>query len=93
MEVRIFGKLNCARCETTKKKIAFFLDKWRLSDAVPVVFFDMDTMDGRAEGAFDDVVSVPTTILRRDETSLARWDGTVPDSKELMRHLEVSPVQ
>ena len=88
MEVRIFGKNNCARCESTKKKVAFFLQKWNLANSVKTVFFDMDSVDGRAEGAFNDVVSVPTTILSRDGASVARWDGTVPDSERLRQGIQ-----
>jgi len=88
MEVHVYGKQDCGRCESTKKKIAFFLDKWSLGEQVKMVFVDMDTVDGRAEGAFNDVYSVPTTILRRQDSTIARWEGEVPSSEALRQHLQ-----
>ena len=43
----------------------------------------MDTVDGLAEGAFNDVRSIPTTIINRDGKNIARWDGVVPPPDEL----------
>ena len=91
MEIQVFGKHGCARCESTKKKVAFFLRKWDLVNDVQMTFFDMETVDGRAEGAFNDVVSVPTTILCRDGASVARWDGAVPDSEQLRLGIHGGP--
>ena len=88
VEVRIFGKHDCARCDSTKKKVAFFLDKWELSNSVEMVFFDMDSVEGRAEGAFHDVNSVPTTILNDGSSNVVRWEGAVPDSGELRAGLQ-----
>ena len=48
-----------------------------------LAFFDMETVDGRAEGAFYDVHAIPTTIIRQNGRDVARWEGEVPDSAEL----------
>ena len=87
MVIEIYGKQNCHRCEAAKRKINFFLQKWGLVEEVPVRFIDMDTVDGRAEGAFNDVAQVPTTIVRQDTTERARWVLDPPDSSELRRAL------
>ena len=47
----------------------------RFRELYDVVFFDMDTVDGMAEGAFRDVADIPTTIVRDSGVDLARWDG------------------
>ena len=87
MEVQIFGKRDCARCEAARKKVAFFLQKWGLHAQVPVTFVDMDTVEGRAEAAFQDVAKVPTTIALNGGSETGRWAGGVPDSDDLRRAL------
>jgi thiol-disulfide isomerase/thioredoxin len=90
MTVAIFGKEDCHRCKAAQKKIAFFLNKWGLSETVATKFYDMSTVDGMAEGAFYDVLDIPTTIIFADGKSLARWEGKLPLSSELGSHLQNS---
>jgi hypothetical protein len=87
MEIHVFGKTGCAKCDSTKNKLGHFISKMGVDERVDVVFFDMDTVDGMAEGAFRDVADIPTTIVRDSGTDLARWDGEIPDSESLKAHL------
>lgn len=87
MKITVFGKKGCAKCETTKNKIKFFVTKWEMGHKVDVSFHDMDTIEGMAEGAYHDVAKIPTTILEKNNSIIARWEGEVPHSekiKELM---------
>lgn len=86
MKIKIFGKSNCAKCETTKNKVKHFVGKWDSEDKVDVMFHDMDTIDGMAEGAYHDVLEIPTTIIEKDESVLDRWDGEVPHSEKIKEH-------
>ena len=86
MQVNVFGKNDCAKCETTKHKVSHFLAKCGVAHAVELNFVDMDSIDGMAEGAFQDVHEVPTTIIEADGQAVARWDGAIPDSKALKAH-------
>ena len=83
MVVEVFGKDNCAVCQTTKRKLSHFLKKWGYSDRVDMVFVNMDTVEGMAEGAFRDVNDVPTTIVSDDGETFGRWEGAVPPSDEV----------
>lgn len=83
LKISIFGKPNCAKCKTTKNKLSHFLSQWELDHRVQLVFQDMETVDGRAEGAFYDVNNIPTTLIESDGRELARWDGEVPNSQEV----------
>ncbi len=83
MRIDIFGKQDCAICNTTKRKLNHFLHKWGLAGKIELKWIDLDTVDGRAEGAFEDVMNVPTVIVRRDSSEIKRWDGEVPNSNEL----------
>ena len=86
MEVQVFGKQNCGKCESTKHKVEHFIQKLGLQSQVSMTFFDMETVDGRAEGAFSDVNDVPTTIIREDGQDVVRWDGIIPDSVDLKQY-------
>jgi len=88
LKFEVFGKNNCAKCKSTKNKIAHVLNKTNRQADVAIDFFDLDSVDGMAEGAFNDVSAVPTTILRDDAgRPLARWDGRLPPSVEMMAYL------
>lgn len=91
MEVSIFGKPGCAKCETTKNKLAHFLTRWGMADKVTLKFFDMSTSDGMAEGAYHDVLNIPTVIIHRGDEAVARWEGEVPRSQEVRTRLEGRP--
>jgi thioredoxin-like negative regulator of GroEL len=83
MTIQVFGKQDCGKCESAKKMISHFAQKYGNGQPVEVAFVDMDTVDGLAEGAFRDVLHIPTTIVQRDGQDLARWDGVVPDTEQL----------
>jgi glutaredoxin len=83
MEVKVFGKPGCEYCKTTMKKFETFFGRWNIGDArVKLSFFDMETVDGLAEGAFYEVTKIPSTVIERDTSVLRRWDGVVPLSEE-----------
>jgi len=88
MRFEVYGKQNCAKCDSTKAKLAHFLGKVGARSAAEIVFVDMDSVVGRAEGAFYDVHSVPTTILRSETgAELSRWKGEIPHSDEIKAFL------
>jgi glutaredoxin len=82
MKVKVFGKPGCEFCKTTMKKFETFLTLWKITDRVELSFYDMETVDGLAEGAFMSVAKVPTSIIEKDGLIVARWDGKVPVSEE-----------
>jgi glutaredoxin len=87
MIVKIYGKEDCAKCKTTKSKIDFFLNKWNLKDRVEISNIDLDSDEGMTEGALDNVVHVPTTVIEENGKTLKRWDGEVPNSDEFKEYL------
>ena len=88
MKVKVFGKPGCEFCKTTMRKFETFFTLWKIMDKVELSFFDMETVDGLAEGAFLSVSKVPTSIIENDGQVLARWDGKVPVSEEFKPHFE-----
>ena len=80
-KIRLFGKNGCAKCKTTRNKLAHFLSEWKL-EGVEMQFHDLETVDGLAEGAFYDVGSaIPVVLVEKDGRQAGRWDGEVPNSQ------------
>ena len=83
MDVKVFGKPGCEYCKTTVKKFETFLGRWNINESqVKLSFFDMETVDGLAEGAFYSVIKIPSTVIEKDSSVLKRWDGIVPLSED-----------
>ena len=88
IDVEVYGKSGCAQCNATKAKLSHYLQKHSLQDSVKLTFVDMGTPDGLAEGAFNDVFNIPTTIVRAEDDVLARWDECIPPTEEFAGSLE-----
>ena len=93
MEVIIFGKVKCGKCKGTHDRVTFLTEKMGLASKVAVRFVDLESIDGRAEGAFHDVYdAVPVTIIRSDdENVVGRWEGVIPKTEELAPYFESMP--
>ncbi len=88
MKIEVYGKQGCALCQSTKRKLAHFLEKWGHGEKVQMAFVDMETVEGLAEGAFHDVNEIPTTILSDNGSTLARWEHEVPPSEDIRQLIE-----
>ncbi|MBN2058254.1 MAG: thioredoxin family protein [Candidatus Saganbacteria bacterium] len=87
MQVKVFGKPDCEFCKTTMKKFETFLKRWQIDPAkVELTFFDMETVDGLAEGAFYSVTKIPSTVIEKEGSQVAFWHGQVPLSEEFKEH-------
>jgi thiol-disulfide isomerase/thioredoxin len=87
MDIKVFGKPGCEFCKTTMKKFETFMNRWKIDPAkVQLTFFDMETDDGLAEGAFYSVTKIPSTVIEQDGDQLAFWHGKVPLSEEFKDH-------
>ena len=93
MEVKVFGKPGCEYCKTTMKKFETFIGRWNIDQSqVSLTFFDMETVDGMAEGAFYSVQKIPATVIEKQSDILKRWDGVVPLSEEFKEYfIEYTP--
>ncbi len=84
MKFEVFGKNECAKCKSTREKLALLIGKADGQDRALVAYHDLETVEGMAEGAFNDVTEIPTTILRTDAGEpMARWEGKLPPSAEV----------
>ncbi len=88
MIIEIYGKQDCELCASAKRKVNHLLSKWGMAEKVKVVFWDMETEDGAAEGDFFDVFEVPSVLVKTREDPdrvIGRWEGKAPPSGELRR--------
>lgn len=90
MEVKVFGKPGCEYCKTTMKKFETFFGRWSIDESkAKLSFFDMESVDGLAEGAFYSVTKIPSTVIEQGSEILKRWDGVVPLSEEFKEYFAV----
>ena len=83
----MFTKKTCPTCRVAKELLERFIQERRLTALVLVEHHDLDTVDGLAEGAYWDVMAVPTLIIERERKVVARWDGQVPQEADLEKAL------
>lgn len=76
MIIKFFFKKDCPKCPAAKEVVSRFGD-W-------VEYYDLDTVDGLAEGAFMQVMATPTTIVIDEQGREVRaWRGEIPSEDEL----------
>lgn len=82
MQVKIFGIPSCSVCKGAREKMTYFLKKWGRENQIPLNYYDLETTDGMAEGAYYEVWQVPTVVIEDDEEEVMRWVKKVPLSRE-----------
>jgi glutaredoxin len=81
--IKIFTKAKCPRCPAVKE-IGMELKK----EGVPVLNYDLDTMEGLAEASFYSILSTPSIVIEdEEEKEVASWRGVVPTLREVKEHL------
>ena len=89
MKLVYFVKDGCEACENAKEKIAFFLDKWGLTDSIETEAFSVSTSDGLVEVSMREIADIPTIVLEDAGDEVARWTKRAPTSEELRKRLAV----
>jgi len=83
----VFGKEGCPICKKVYHKIEYFKNSYLPESEI--TYYDMETVDGLAEGAYRDISEVPTVILEKDGKELARWIKVPPTYKKLREILGI----
>jgi thiol-disulfide isomerase/thioredoxin len=86
MQIKIFGKKTCSACKAAREKFEFFLNRWKVSGKAKIIFYDLDTVEGLAEGSYYNVSEIPTTILEKESREITRWIKEVPLSQEFKKY-------
>ena len=63
IQISVFGRYDCSKCETTKNKLSHFLSKWGLAQSLSIIYHYITTVDGLAEGVYYQVNEIPTTLI------------------------------
>jgi len=80
--IKIFTKTQCPKCPAVKE-IGTELKK----EGIPVLSYDLDTIDGLAEAAFYSILSTPSLIIEdEEEEEVISWRGVVPTLQEVKQH-------
>jgi hypothetical protein len=87
VKFKVFGRQSCEVCHKVNEKMEYFRSHW-LNEA-KIDYFDIETMDGMAEGAFNDVADIPTVVLEKDGKEQNRWTKTAPTFEELKTILSI----
>ncbi len=86
--IKIFTKAKCPRCPAVKE-----IGKELKKEGMPVLSYDLDTIDGLAEASFYSILSAPSIIIEdEEEKEVMSWRGVVPTLQEIKQYLfPVSP--
>lgn len=85
-KVFIFGRQTCPVCKEVYNKLSYFKEKEKFD--AEIVYFDIDNVDGLAEGAFYEVGDIPTVLVVDGDKELARWARIPPMSAEFLPYLK-----
>jgi thiol-disulfide isomerase/thioredoxin len=81
--IKIFTKTHCPKCPAVRE-MGVELKK----EGVPVLNYDLDTIDGLAEASFYSILSTPSIIIEdEEEREVISWRGEVPTLQEVKQHL------
>ncbi|MEO0098507.1 MAG: thioredoxin family protein [candidate division WOR-3 bacterium] len=83
----VFGKTGCPICKKVYQKIEYFKNKYLPEGKV--IYYDLETVDGLAEGSYRDISEVPTVLLEKDGEEIGRWEKIPPTYKNLRELLNL----
>jgi thioredoxin-related protein len=79
-KLKFFSKDNCPNCIPAKEIVEAIKKR-----GVIVEHYNVDSVDGRAEAMFYDVMGTPSTVLVDPKgNEIASWRGAVPSKQTLL---------
>lgn len=85
MEVKVFGTNGCPKCKIVVNYMDDIVKEYK---GVSLKYYDMETVDGLEEGAFNEVVEIPTIILLDRDGIVGRWSGELPSREDLLKEIK-----
>jgi glutaredoxin len=81
--IKIFTKAKCPKCPAVKE-----IGKELRKEGLPVLNYDLDTVEGLAEASFYSIRSTPSIVIEDgEEREVISWRGVVPTLQEVKQHL------
>ncbi|NWG02038.1 MAG: thioredoxin family protein [Syntrophaceae bacterium] len=81
--IKIFTKAHCPKCPAVKE-MGMVLKK----EGVPVLNYDLDTVEGLGEASFYSILATPSIVIEdEEEREVVSWRGVVPSLQEVRRYL------
>jgi thiol-disulfide isomerase/thioredoxin len=84
MLLKLFWKKNCPKCPPAKEATEA-LER----EGIPVEYLDVETVEGRAEAVYYQVLSTPTAVLvGSDGEEIESWRGKPPQRERILQLFE-----
>ena len=81
--IKIFTKAKCPKCPAVKE-----MGTELKREGLPVLNYDLDTIDGLAEASFYSILSTPSIVIEdEEEREVISWRGVVPTLQEVKQYL------
>ncbi|HEX7319468.1 MAG TPA: hypothetical protein VF399_03810 [bacterium] len=84
--VYIFGRPGCSVCKDTVHKVNYFKEKGKFQ--AEIKYFDMESVDGLAEGSYFEVSDIPTIVIMDEDEEIMRWIKKPPISEDFLPYLK-----
>lgn len=82
--VKFFGKENCPNCVPVKEIVRELRQK-----GIIVEYVDVESVDGRAEAMFYDIMSTPSTVVvDQSGNEVVSWRSKTPKTQEILSFFE-----
>ncbi len=80
MKIKFFTQENCPKCPSAKVVV----DELK-AEGIPIEYFDVKTVDGKAEAIYYGLMSTPSTVVTdNSDVELMSWRGAVPDKAKIV---------
>jgi len=80
MKLKFFSQSGCPKCPAAKK----IVDELK-AHGIPVEYFDVKTVDGKAEALYYGLMSTPSLVVTdNSDVEIAAWRGEIPDKQKIL---------
>ena len=80
MKLKFFSQSGCPKCPAAKKVVDELA-----AQGIPVEYFDVKTIDGKAEAMYYGLMSTPSIVITdNSDVEIAAWRGEVPEKHEIL---------
>ncbi|RMF89743.1 MAG: thioredoxin family protein [Methanobacteriota archaeon] len=85
MKIELFTQKHCPNCPPAKET----LREVSAAKGVPIVEYDVESVDGMAEAAYYGIMSTPSVVVvDQSGEEIISWRGVAPDKERLLRILD-----
>jgi thiol-disulfide isomerase/thioredoxin len=84
LKLKFFSQSACPKCPAAKKVVEELKAR-----GIPVEFYDVKTVEGKAEAMYYGLMSTPSTVITdNSDVEIRAWRGELPDSSKILELFE-----